>query len=49
MLYRLCGDNLILKREWLNTSVIEFLNHLSLRKEVAEFDEREFKRRSKLH
>lgn len=41
----MCGDDLRLKREWLETNVIEFLNHLSLRKEVAEFDEREMKRR----
>lgn len=37
-----------MRRDILALNVIEFLNMLSIQKEVAEYDERELKRRNKL-
>ena len=35
-LYDLCGDDIVLKREWLKTNILDFFDHLTIKKIVID-------------
>lgn len=37
-LYELAGDNLDLRNKWLKTNILDFLNHLSYKKEKSNME-----------
>jgi hypothetical protein len=43
-LYDLTGDDIILKREWLKTNILDFFDHLSIKKYVTDKRNEEIKR-----
>lgn len=46
-LYNLSGDDIVLKREWLKTNILDVFDHLSVRKYVIDEQNKEIQKHSK--